>query len=211
MMPAKRLTADFITRYRTVLKWQAVDLARRKGMRWASYAKLFQYLLLKLTHNRGHLTHLLTAHRYYPTKLLTDLVRREGHTISTTVHSLLPNTRLQDFTRVAASRTLILKTPDLRQDSIEKGVLLISFTDTSAYFDALTAYRVGDPAPMVTRLAEASFAAVANGRQLVDQLRAIRGGWNDRVTARRDSAAPGCVRARRSRSGTGRARSPSRR
>ena len=134
MMPAKRLTAGFITRYRTVLKWQAVDLARRKGMRWASYAKLFQYLFLKLTHNSGYLTHLLTAHRYYPTKLLTDLVRREGHTISTTVDSLVPNTRLQDFTRVAASRTLILKTPDLRQDSIEKGVLLISFTDTSAYF-----------------------------------------------------------------------------
>jgi Fic family protein len=61
-------------------------------------------------------------------------------------------------------------------------------TDTSSYFDALTAYRDGDPAPIVTGLAQASFAAIANGRTLVDELRRIRSGWNERVVARRDSA-----------------------
>jgi Fic family protein len=61
--------------------------------------------------------------------------------------------------------------------------------DTGAYFDALTAYRAGDVAPIVERLASASVTAVANGRQLVADLHAVRAGWDDRVTARRDSAA----------------------
>jgi len=62
-------------------------------------------------------------------------------------------------------------------------------TDTRAYFDALTAYRGGDPSPIVERFAAASFAAVANGRRLVGDVRAIRQDWDRRLTARRDSAA----------------------
>lgn len=62
-------------------------------------------------------------------------------------------------------------------------------TDTAAYFDALGTYREGDPTAMIRQLVEASFAAIANGRQLVTDLREIRGGWNARISARRDSAA----------------------
>jgi Fic family protein len=61
--------------------------------------------------------------------------------------------------------------------------------DTAGYFDALTAYRAGDPAAIVTRLAEASFEATANGRRLVHDLRAVRAGWDAVVRARRDAAA----------------------
>lgn len=61
-------------------------------------------------------------------------------------------------------------------------------TDPDAYFAALTAYRTGDVAPIVQRFAEASLHSVANGRQLIDELRAIRSSWNDKITARRDSA-----------------------
>lgn len=61
-------------------------------------------------------------------------------------------------------------------------------TDTDSYFAALTAYREGDPVPIVHRVSEAAVAAVFNGRQLVSDLHAIRGGWNDKVTARSDSA-----------------------
>jgi Fic family protein len=60
--------------------------------------------------------------------------------------------------------------------------------DTDAYFAALTTYRDGDAAPIVGRFAEASLRAVINGRRLVEELRAIRQSWNDRITARRDSA-----------------------
>jgi Fic family protein len=62
-------------------------------------------------------------------------------------------------------------------------------TDTTGYFDALTAYRAGDPAAIVARLAEASFEATANGRRLVHDLRAIRAGWDSAIRARRGAGA----------------------
>ena len=48
-------------------------------------------------------------------------------------------------------------------------------TNTRRYFDALTAYRKGDPAAIVERLAEASLIATVNGRQLVTELREHQG------------------------------------
>ncbi|MBM7784638.1 Fic family protein [Tenggerimyces flavus] len=60
-------------------------------------------------------------------------------------------------------------------------------TDTDAYFDALTAYRSGDPEVIVRQVAEASFRAISNGRQLVQELREIRTSWNERIHARRDA------------------------
>ncbi len=60
--------------------------------------------------------------------------------------------------------------------------------DTGAYFDALSAYREGDPDPIVSRVADASFAAITNGRQLVADIRAAAARWDDVVTARRHSS-----------------------
>jgi hypothetical protein len=62
-------------------------------------------------------------------------------------------------------------------------------TDAAAYFDALGTYRAGDPTAMVRQLAEASFAAIVNGRDLVIELREIRSSWNTRISARRHSTA----------------------
>jgi Fic family protein len=62
-------------------------------------------------------------------------------------------------------------------------------SNTNAYFDALTAYRGGDPEQIVAMMSHASFAAVNNGRQLVTELRELRAGWDDRITARRDATA----------------------
>lgn len=60
--------------------------------------------------------------------------------------------------------------------------------DTGAYFDALTSYRRGDAAPIVERFTEASTRAIANGHQLIAELRAIRANWTERIRARSDSA-----------------------
>jgi Fic family protein len=60
--------------------------------------------------------------------------------------------------------------------------------DTEAYFAALTEYRAGRPDAIVITVAEASFAAVQNGRALVDDIRAIEKSWDTRVIARRDSS-----------------------
>jgi Fic family protein len=62
-------------------------------------------------------------------------------------------------------------------------------TDVDAYFDALTTYRAGHPVPIVERFTEAAFAAVDNGRQLVDELHNVRADWQGRISARRDANA----------------------
>lgn len=61
-------------------------------------------------------------------------------------------------------------------------------TSTQLYFDALTDYRSGNIDPIVTVLAEAAFTAVAGGRALVTELRAIAEEWRG-VKARAGSAA----------------------
>lgn len=61
--------------------------------------------------------------------------------------------------------------------------------DTNSYFDALTDYRDGNPAAIVERLAHAAFRSVANGRELVDDLRKIEADWSERLSARRGAAA----------------------
>jgi len=57
-------------------------------------------------------------------------------------------------------------------------------TDTLGHFGALTAHRDGEPAAIVETLAHASFAAAANGRQLVLDLRAIRLSWGAKLKVR---------------------------
>jgi len=60
--------------------------------------------------------------------------------------------------------------------------------DLPGYFAALTAYREGEPGPIVEAFAEASFAAVRNGRRLVDDLQATSREWDSIVVARSDSS-----------------------
>lgn len=60
--------------------------------------------------------------------------------------------------------------------------------DTDAYFAALTSFRDGDAAPIVERFSKATMLAIANGRLLVSDIRAIREAWNGAITARSDSA-----------------------
>jgi len=63
-------------------------------------------------------------------------------------------------------------------------------TDTRGYFEMLTAYRQGDPARIVTMLADAAFAAIGNGRQLIAGLRATRASWNDKMRSTTSLPAP---------------------
>ncbi|MEO6501672.1 MAG: Fic family protein [Jatrophihabitantaceae bacterium] len=92
-----------------------------------------------------------------------------GRTGRALIHSLL---RAKDLTRHVTV-------------PVSAGLL----ADTDAYFAALTAYREGEPEPIVARLSNATFAAVNNGRALVNELKAIREGWNDVIGARRGAAA----------------------
>jgi Fic family protein len=68
---------------------------------------------------------------------------------------------------------------------VSAGVL----TDTDAYFAALMAYRRGDATRIVRLIADASFTAIGNGRQLVADLRRVRERWNQVIKSRQDAAA----------------------
>jgi Fic family protein len=59
--------------------------------------------------------------------------------------------------------------------------------DVDGYHAALTAYRAGDPEPIVARFAEASLRAVVNARELVADIDTIASGWRERIRARSDS------------------------
>lgn len=59
--------------------------------------------------------------------------------------------------------------------------------DVEGYHAALTAYRAGDPEPIVGRFAEASLRAVVNARELVADIDSIASGWREQVRARSDS------------------------
>ncbi len=92
-----------------------------------------------------------------------------GRTGRALVHSLLRGKELTRHVTVPVSAGLL--------------------ADTRRYFDALTAYRNGDPEPIVERLAHASLAAINNGRALVDELHAVRASWEEEISARRDATA----------------------
>jgi Fic family protein len=113
------------------------------------------------------LAHAAVAHAQFET--IHPFADGNGRTGRALLHAQLRNKRLTRNVTVPLSAGLL--------------------TDTNAYFDALTAYRAGDPVPIIERVAFASFAAVDNGRELVDELRSVRFGWGERIRARRDSNA----------------------
>jgi Fic family protein len=113
------------------------------------------------------LAHAALAHAQFET--IHPFVDGNGRTGRALVHSML---RARGLTRNVTV-------------PVSAGLL----TDTDAYFAALMAYRRGDAARIVVLIAEASFAAIANGRQLVAELRSVRQRWNDVIKARHDASA----------------------
>lgn len=60
--------------------------------------------------------------------------------------------------------------------------------DIEGYHRSLTAYRAGDPEPIIARTVDATFRAINNGRTLAAEVIAIRTRWRETLTARRHSA-----------------------
>ncbi len=64
-------------------------------------------------------------------------------------------------------------------------------TDPERYFQTLTDYREGNPAPIVELMSVAALRAVENGRILANELRNVQSQWKDRLRARAGSTAEG--------------------
>ena len=113
------------------------------------------------------IAHAAVAHAQFET--IHPFVDGNGRTGRALVHAMLRHGRATTRTTVPVSAGLL--------------------TDTSTYFTALTAYRAGDPDPIVTRFSEATFAAIDNSRVLAGALKAIDERWRAVLTARKDSVA----------------------
>lgn len=111
------------------------------------------------------LVHAAVAHAQFET--IHPFADGNGRTGRVLVHALLR--------RAGAAQRLTIP--------VSAGLL----SDTASYFQALTAYRSGDCAPIVERFTQASFEAVGLGEELLERLRSIRAQWDRAVTARRDS------------------------
>ncbi len=59
--------------------------------------------------------------------------------------------------------------------------------DTDQYFEALGAFRSGDPDPIVEAVANASFVAISNATRLSESLSEARSAWSTHITARSDA------------------------
>ncbi len=119
--------------YKTFLKWQVRDLLRRRGMSLLSLGRLLQYALLRLLRNPINLRYLMDAHRYYQTKYLTNFVCSKKQLIAGEIDFFIDNVQL-DQINLTARRTIILKKPAIQNGWIEKGVLLIAFTESFPFF-----------------------------------------------------------------------------
>lgn len=77
-----------------------------------------------------------------------------------------------------------------RAEVVERVTVPLSaglLTDAASYFASLDAYRAGDAEPIVRSLNAATFASVANGRTLVDELASAHESFIGRIVARRES------------------------
>lgn len=108
------------------------------------------------------LPHAAIAHAQFET--IHPFVDGNGRTGRALIHTLLRKRALTRSVTVPVSAGLLV--------------------DTQAYFDALTAYREGDPVPIVDALSQAAVASIGNGRVLVADLRSARDAWASRVGAR---------------------------
>lgn len=61
--------------------------------------------------------------------------------------------------------------------------------DVDRYYDALNSYRHGDIGPIVAAFARAAGYAVINGRQLVEDIREVQSGWEEKMRGLRSDAA----------------------
>lgn len=144
-----------------------------------------------------HLAAFVPPHHQHVPRLMADLVafvRRDD--LPTLVQAALAHAQFETihpFTDGNGRTGRALIHAMLRAKGLARNVTVpVSaglLADTEAYFSALTRFRQGDPAEIVRQLSEASFGAIANGRQLVADLEGIRDRWNDAIGARRDAVA----------------------
>lgn len=115
------------------LKWEINDFSKTRGMRYYSTARLLQFMLLKYCFGHINLAYLFAAHRSYPSRFKTGLAFKEIHNDMEIIDRLVEKVAIEELNLVGR-RTIVLKSPYVGKDHIEKGVLVITFTQTCDFF-----------------------------------------------------------------------------
>ena len=113
------------------------------------------------------LAHAAVAHAQFET--IHPFVDGNGRTGRALVHAYLRRVGLTKHVTVPVSAGLL--------------------ADTHGYVDALTAYRAGNPVPIVSQFAQAAENAADIGTELLTDLQDVRSAWEEQLAARRDSVA----------------------
>ncbi|NNH72000.1 Fic family protein [Nocardia uniformis] len=111
------------------------------------------------------LAHIALAHAQFET--IHPFTNGNGRTGRALVHAMLSGKGLTRHVTVPISAGLLVR--------------------TKSYFEALTAYRSGDPEPIVRQFVDATCYATGSGAELVSRLSATRMSYRERTTARSDS------------------------
>ncbi|MFF2084972.1 Fic family protein [Nocardia sp. NPDC058176] len=111
------------------------------------------------------LAHTAIAHAQFET--IHPFVDGNGRTGRALMHAMLRSKGVTEQATVPIAAGLLTRVDD--------------------YFAALTAYRAGDPAPIVHQVAEATFTALGNARMLVEDIHTIRERWESVIRSRRGS------------------------
>lgn len=113
----------------TLIKWMFRDWLRKAPIRWMSYANLGKYVLS----GKRDLGSLFSAHRYHPSRVASDVVAGDWPDIAPRLDAYIERVNLPSVERVAR-RSIVVKNPQIHSGVIEKGVLIITFTETFPYY-----------------------------------------------------------------------------
>ena len=115
-----------------LIKFKAADLIQfylLPAIAWGLYGCSKYYHTVK--NKERELNYLLKANRIYHTKTFTRAIKKS---LNSSRHILKHLVSQPTSEQIAISRTIILKMPKWKDDVSNKGVLLITFTETFSYF-----------------------------------------------------------------------------
>jgi hypothetical protein len=121
----------------SVYKWLIKDWCVVNLRLPMSCIKLLKFLVLLPFDQVKSLTNLMSAHRYYPIKMLDVIVNLNMKRIQKNIKQLIESDFIdkeKELLKHVAIRSIILKWPSKKNDIIEKGVLLITFTTTFPFY-----------------------------------------------------------------------------
>lgn len=120
-----------LRRWLAVLKWLAADLLRRKFGPCAPYAAYTAHVISKLLRlDTRSIRFLMYASRASNGRLFTDSVRKSIVMIQERLPRLLAADVAEE---IAMRRCVVLRMPERAEPPRWRGILLVSFTQTSAY------------------------------------------------------------------------------